>query len=109
MLNKQKKFMVPGSRKRSITIEIAFVLPQQQFLKQFQVPAGTSIYQAIKLSGVENFYPEKDRSALKTGIYGKITSPETILHQNDRIEIYRPLNIDPKEKRRLKSDRLTKG
>lgn len=109
MLNKQKKFMVLESRKRSITIEIVFALPQQQFLKQFQVPVGTSIYKAIKLSGVENFYPKKDHSALKTGIYGKITSPETILYQNDRIEIYRPLIIDPKEKRRLKSDRLTKG
>lgn len=70
---------------------------------------GTSMYQAIKLSGVENFYPGSDSTALKTGIHGKITDPETILHQNDRIEIYRPLVIDPKEKRRLKSDRLTKG
>lgn len=101
--------MAPVSKKELITIEVAFALPQQQFLRRLQVPAGTSIHQAIKLSGVEDFYPEKDSSTLKTGIYGKITSPETILYQNDRIEIYRPLIIDPKEKRRLKSDRLTKG
>ena len=96
------------SRKKSITIEIAFALPQQQFIKQLQVAVGTSVYQAIKLSGVEDFYPINDSIALKIGIHGKIASPETILRENDRIEIYRPLIIDPKEKRRLKSDRLTK-
>lgn len=95
--------MAPVSKKESIVIEIAFASPQQQFLKRLRVPVGTSIYQAIKLSGVENFYPENGNTTLKIGVYGKITNPETILHQNDRVEIYRPLVIDPKEKRRLKS------
>lgn len=100
--------MAPLSREKLITIEIAFAFPQRQFLKRLQVPAGTSIYQAIKLSGVENFYTENDSPTLKTGIYGRITSPDTILHQNDRVEIYRSLVIDPKEKRKLKSNYFTK-
>lgn len=94
--------MVPVSRKESITIEIAFVLPRQQFIRRFQVPMGTSINQAITLSGVASFYPKNDNTLFKIGIYGRVVSLTRILQEDDRIEIYRPLIIDPKEKRKLK-------
>jgi putative ubiquitin-RnfH superfamily antitoxin RatB of RatAB toxin-antitoxin module len=102
--------MVPPSEQSSayIVIEVAYALPRCQFLKRFTVPAGTSLAQAIELSGVTSIFSEIDCTVMKTGIYGKIVSAETILQPYDRVEIYRPLTIDPKEKRRLRSAKRIK-
>ncbi len=94
--------MVQVFKNNLITVEVAAALNKQHFIKQLQVPEGTTVEQAIKLSMIKEFYPEIDYSALKVGIYSKIVKLENIIQQNDRIEIYRPLTIEPKEKRKLK-------
>jgi len=90
-------------RKDLITIEIVAALDEKHFMKRFQISKGTTVKQAIELSMIKEFYSKIDYSALKIGIYGKIISPENELQQGDRIEIYRPLAVDPKEKRKLKT------
>lgn len=94
--------MGPALRSRFIRIEIVAALTGRHFIKRLQVPEGTMIKQAIKFAEIKELYPDINWSTLKTGIHGKIVRPETILCQNDRIEIYQPLIIDPKEKRKLK-------
>lgn len=94
--------MDPVFRKDLITIEVVAALDKRHFMRRFQVSEGTSVEQAIRLSTIKEFYPEINWSTLKAGIYGKIVNFENILQQNDRIEIYKPLIIDPKEKRRSK-------
>ncbi|MCO6428759.1 RnfH family protein [Nitrosomonas communis] len=83
-----------------IEVEVAYALPHHQFLKQFCVPVGTTIEQAITLSGVHTLFAEIDLATQKIGIFSKLAKLETILQNGDRIEIYRPLLLDPKEKRR---------
>lgn len=63
---------------------------------EFTVAAGTSLAQALAQSGVV-FDP-----ALKIGIWGRVMPLDTLLRDRDRIEIYRPLTVDPKEARRLR-------
>lgn len=59
---------------------------------------GTTVVQALMASGIYALHPEtKD---LPVGIYAKQVSLDTILKDGDRIELYRPLALDPKEKRR---------
>lgn len=91
-----------------ITVEIACALPQQQFFKRYAIPAGSTLDQAIALSEIDNYIPAAERTTLKTGIHGRIVSQDVILQPDDRIEFYRPLLIDPKEKRRLRSARRKK-
>jgi putative ubiquitin-RnfH superfamily antitoxin RatB of RatAB toxin-antitoxin module len=98
----------PSERPECIAVEVVYALPHHQFLKRIEVIAGTSLAKAIMLSGVTELYPEINCMVHKTGIFGKIVTVDTILQQNDRIEIYRPLTIDPKEKRRLRSENLKK-
>lgn len=83
-----------------IEVEIAYALPHRQFLKRFCVPAGTTIEQAITLSGISHIFTEIDLATQKFGIFSKLAKTGTILQEGDRIEIYRPLLLDPKEKRR---------
>ncbi|SDH90792.1 RnfH family protein [Nitrosomonas sp. Nm132] len=83
-----------------IEVEVAYALPHRQFIKRFDVPIGTTIEQAITLSGIKDIFTEIDLEIQKSGIFGKLAKLETILQNGDRIEIYRPLLLDPKEKRR---------
>lgn len=104
MLREQKQFMAqPVNPSTHISIEIACALPQHQFLRKLEVAAGTTIEQAIALSGIEEFLLDRNCTAQLVGIFGKRASLQTILQANDRVEIYRPLAIDPKEKRRIRS------
>ena len=87
----------------AINIEVVYALPQEQLLFGVQAPAGTTVAQALRLSGVLERYPEIDLEKNRLGIYGKLSAPDAVLRDHDRIEIYRPLLADPKEVRRRRA------
>ena len=49
-----------------------------------------------------------DISTQAVGIWGRVAGLETELAEGDRVEIYRPLAMDPKEARRLRARRRKK-
>ncbi len=87
-----------------INIEVVYALPDEQILLKRSVPAGTSVADAIKASGVLAKHPEIDLASNKLGIFGKLTKADAVLRDKDRIEIYRPLIADPKEVRRKRAE-----
>ena len=86
-----------------ILIEVAYALPTQQVILPVKVVEGTTAAQAIAASGILKKFPEIDLDQNKLGIFGKLTKPDTVLRERDRIEIYRPLIADPKEVRRQRA------
>lgn len=87
-----------------ISVEVIYALPTQQTPMRLDVPQGTTVQQAIELSGVLQQFPEIDLSRNKLGIYAKLTKPEAVLRDRDRVEIYRPLIADPKEVRKKRAE-----
>ncbi len=87
-----------------INIEVVYALPNEQILLKKSVPAGTTVAGAIQASGVFDKHPEIDLAANKLGIFGKLTKPDAVLRDKDRVEIYRPLIADPKEVRRKRAE-----
>ncbi len=81
-------------------VEVAYALPQQQYLIPVEVPVGTTIEQAIHASGILKHCPEIDLTSVKVGIFSELAALQTVLTAGDRIEIYRPLQVDPKAQRR---------
>ncbi|KTD75481.1 RnfH family protein [Legionella waltersii] len=59
---------------------------------------GATVEQALNQSNIYSICPETNGLAI--GIYGKLVSNETTLKEGDRIELYRSLILDPKDKRR---------
>ena len=88
----------------NINIELVYALPSEQLLMKLEVPKATNIADAIKLSGIQDKYPEIDLEKGKFGIFGKLSKLDTVLREKDRIEIYRPLIADPKEVRRKRAE-----
>ncbi|MFT5427039.1 MAG: putative ubiquitin-RnfH superfamily antitoxin RatB of RatAB toxin-antitoxin module [Gammaproteobacteria bacterium] len=88
-----------------IAIEVAYATPLQSWLIPLNVEAGTTIAQAITSSGILEQCPEIDLQINKVGIFSIIAELDTLLRAGDRIEIYRPLILDPKEARRLRAQK----
>ena len=86
-----------------IMVEVAYALPAEQLIIPVRVPAGTTAEDAIKLSGIMQKFPDIDLATNKFGIFGKLTKPDTVLRELDRVEIYRPLIADPKEVRKQRA------
>lgn len=88
-----------------IAIEVALAFPKEQHLIKVMVPRGTSMQRAVKLSGIFDKFsvmPDDVRQMEHgMGIFGKEVkdTEDYELKAGDRIEIYRPLLIDPKEAR----------
>ncbi len=59
---------------------------------------GMTVADALKASGVFEQYPETQN--LEVGIFSQKVSLDTPVRPGDRVEVYRPLLSDPKEKRR---------
>ncbi len=87
-----------------LQVQICYAKPGMQILHDMQVIPGTTVQQAIVQSGILQRVPEIDLSTHSVGIYSKPKTLDTPLRNHDRIEIYRPLLIDPKESRRRRAD-----
>jgi uncharacterized protein len=67
-----------------------------------QVQEGATLGDALRRSGLLERHPAIDLSVHKVGIWGRVQPLETALRERDRVEVYRPLTVDPKEARRLR-------
>lgn len=62
---------------------------------------GLKISDILLTSDIFSHHPEARH--FQVGVFSVIGSWDTLLYPGDRVEIYRPLLIDPKEKRRQRA------
>ena len=87
-----------------ISVEVAYALPNKQLIKALEVPRGTSAIEAVRLSGIDADFEELSLDqSLQLGIFGKVVKGEQALQAGQRVEIYRPLQVDPKEVRKRRA------
>jgi putative ubiquitin-RnfH superfamily antitoxin RatB of RatAB toxin-antitoxin module len=87
----------------TLRIEVVHALAHEQALVELSVPVGTTVRDALALSGVASRYPQLDIAAGRIGIYGRVVAEDTVLRDGDRVEIYRSLIADPKQARRRRA------
>ncbi|MCL4120022.1 UNVERIFIED_CONTAM: hypothetical protein GTU68_061574 [Idotea baltica] len=88
-----------------INVEVAYALPNRQQLTELKVPRGTTAFEAVQQSGIVEQFPEIDLVSVKMGLKAP---KEHVLEAMDRVEIYRPLIIDPKEVRKRRAEKASK-
>jgi putative ubiquitin-RnfH superfamily antitoxin RatB of RatAB toxin-antitoxin module len=81
---------------QQLDIEVAYA----QRIVRLSVAEGTCVLDAIRGCGLLLEFPEIDLGVNAVGIWGKPVALERLLRQRDRVEIYRPLQVDPKQARR---------
>lgn len=88
-----------------MNIYVSYATPEQQVEIPLEVDANCHVALAIRRSGILKKFPEIDFANISVGIYSRKVALDASLEEGDRIEIYRPLLIDPKEARRLRAKR----
>lgn len=89
----QRKFMV----NKQMIVEVAYAKPDKQVIMTIEAELGDSIETVILKSGILIHFPEIDLSQQAVGIFSELKQLTDKVQAGDRVEIYRPLSIDPKE------------
>lgn len=86
-----------------ITVEVVCATPERQVLRRLTMESGSTAIQAVEQSGILQEMPEVAFDPSRLGIFARRVSAETVLQEGDRVEIYRPLTLDPKDARRRRA------
>jgi len=93
-------------------VEVVYALPDQQCLETVCVSPGTTAEQTVALSSLPRRFPDVDFSTLEKGVFSRLLDGRTLpspgeyrVQPGDRVEVYRPLELDPKQARLLRAAR----
>ncbi len=91
-----------------IAVEVAYALPERQMVIALNVPVGTSLFDVVVKSKIVEHFSDLDLTNASMGVFAKVEkSPKTrIVQAGERVEIYRPLLVDPKEARKTRAAKL---
>ena len=84
-------------------IELVYVQVDCEFIQHLQVQANSTIEDVVRCSDLLKQCPYLSLSSLDVGIYSTAASLQTIVKDGDRVEVYRDLQMNPMEARRLRA------
>lgn len=87
----------------AIRVEVAYARPGEQLILELEVPPGTTAADAVRNSGILARFPEIDLPNARLGLFSRPVAHEEPVRDGDRVEIYRPLQADPKQVRRQRA------
>lgn len=83
-----------------VDVEVVFATGEEQVLIALRVPIGASVEEVIAASEVTRRFPDIPVEEHAVGIWGRVVERDHQVRNGDRVEIYRPLQIEPREARR---------
>lgn len=86
-------------------VEVAYALPEKQYLQRVTLEEGATVEEAIRASGLLELRTDIDLAKNKVGIYSRPVKLTDTVQDGDRVEIYRPLIVDPKALRRQRAEK----
>jgi len=98
--------MSEGGRKRCV---VAYATRERQYLWAVDVPAGATIADVIEAARQRADEPDVPWETASVGIFGELRKRSDRPAEGDRIEIYRPLANDPRDRRRSTVQRQRRG
>jgi hypothetical protein len=84
-------------------VEVLYGHADKQSIISVVLQEAATVFDAIQASQILSLWPEINLEQQKVGIFSKIVTLDTAVKNLDRIEIYRPLTIDPKDARTLRT------
>ncbi|EIW9934293.1 RnfH family protein [Salmonella enterica] len=88
-----------------LVVEVAYALPEKQYLQRVTLEEGATVEEAIRASGLLELRTDIDLAKNKVGIYSRPVKLTDTVQDGDRVEIYRPLIAAPKALRRQRAEK----
>lgn len=88
-----------------LEVQLVYAHPHKCHSYNLKVSRGETVRAVIESSGILKDCPEIDLSSNKVGVFSKLRELDDEVKNGDRIEIYRPLLLDPKQARRLRAEK----
>lgn len=84
-------------------VEVVYALPERQHVVTLSLPSGATVADALEAVASRPPFDELDLQAIPVGIFGDRVPRDRRLEPRDRVELYRPLSVDPREARRRRA------
>jgi putative ubiquitin-RnfH superfamily antitoxin RatB of RatAB toxin-antitoxin module len=88
-----------------VRVSVVYALPDDQTVATLELPAGSTVRQALDAVAHSSPFRELDLGSMPVGIFGRLVERDARLEEGDRVELYRPLASDPREARRRRAKR----
>jgi len=85
---------------KRLRVQLVYALPDRYWSARFELPAGADVEQALAFAKAESLLPQLEIDESRLAIFSRPAVLSTLLHDGDRIELLRPLQVDPKQSRR---------
>lgn len=83
-----------------ISVEVVAAMPDRQELCRVRLPAGANAAAALELAGLQSRFPDIPWPDCELAIWGRPVGANEVLRDGDRVEVLRPLELDPRDARR---------
>jgi putative ubiquitin-RnfH superfamily antitoxin RatB of RatAB toxin-antitoxin module len=94
-----------AARPERLCVTVIYAVPEEQHVVSLVLPAGCSVAEAVRRSGLLQRFPGIAGRPLQCAIFNRVVGNAEVLREGDRVEILRPLQVDPKEQRRREAAR----
>lgn len=86
-----------------LTVEVVFALPDRYCVERATLPRGATVADALAAVAGREPFAMLDLARMPVGVYGELVERGKVLDDGDRVELYRPLQVDPREARRRRA------
>jgi len=91
------------SQTERVRVTVVYAQLERQWAVRVVLDPGANVQAAIDRSGLFEAIPELRLATLEVGIFHRRCALDTLVRDGDRVEIYRPLQVEPKQARRLRA------
>jgi putative ubiquitin-RnfH superfamily antitoxin RatB of RatAB toxin-antitoxin module len=88
-----------------IEVELVQAWPDRCESRRLRLPDGATVAEALERAREQGFAAAATAAPGMLAVFGRLVAPATRLRDGDRIELLRPLQADPKERRRERAGR----
>lgn len=92
-----------------VAIEVVYALPRKAWRVALVLPEGATVADALAAADLPDRAPGAVVDAESLAIFGRTVTPDTPLRTGDRVEVLRPLQVDPKQARRQRAGQSPRG
>lgn len=86
-----------------VHVEVAYALPELAHRVHLELPEGATVAQALAAVAAVAPFCDLELAERPVAVFGRMVNPADELHHGDRIDVLRPLLMDPKEARRRRA------